>query len=158
MQGPLRYCAEEFSVDLLAGESIAWATWPGGVVEHILFSNGEQLQIRRWIGRLPVNGRVRDVRLALSPVSQRRTYAMGPVSVSEPGGRPREVRVFSVDYLLYGTDRNARPLSVSTFTDNPRLEIPAAQRVSVGSMAERGCVVLTRFDPALANQLGTLER
>lgn len=158
LQGPRRYCAEDFSVLLLPDESIAWTIYPGGIVDHILHSNGEELAIRRWIGRLPVNGAPRDIRLTLSPVSQGRAEEMPPLSVSEPGGRPRETRVFSVDYLLYGTDRNARPLTVSTYTENPDLEIPAAQRVAVGSMAERGCTVPTRLDPAVTSEIRTLAR
>lgn len=150
IEGPRDVCTEEFSVRLTAGEAISWNGQGGGNVFYRLHSGGMDMNVGRWPGALPVEGPIDDLGLPGSPVAQRRAHRMGRLWLSTANSpKPRRVRAWRVEYLLYGTDRAGRPLTISTYSSDPDLSLPIAGRVSLGSMEERGCRTPTRLEPGI---------
>jgi hypothetical protein len=148
VEGPRDVCTEHFSVRLGPGEAVSWSDRGDGNVFYRLHAGGADLNVGPWLGTLPVEGRVEELSLAGSPVAQRRVHPTDTVRVSTKGSsaRPRPVRAWAVEYLLYGRNRHARPLTISTYTSDPNLYLAIAERVTLGSMEERGCRTPTRIE------------
>jgi hypothetical protein len=157
LAGPRELCTESFSIRLEEGETLAWLNSPpfpaGG--HYVLLSHGQTLQAAIW--RLsPMAERRRAIRLPLSAVSERVVTDLRPLpNLRGPDGRHMGAD-YRVHFLLHGRRLSPAPLSVSIFTNDPRIEIPILRRISPGSMEERNCRMTARLDPALADQVGSV--
>lgn len=154
LEGPLDFCAEEFSVRLARGETMKWIAWRN-VVRYTIRRGDIEAEVGRERAPAPSPlATTTALRLPLSPVARRYVEAIPDRTEMDAAGNQRDGYDYVVGYLLYGAARTGRPVSVMTQPWGDRhLQLPFVSRIDPRPLAARHCRV-TRADPAFARRIG----
>jgi hypothetical protein len=153
LEGPLNFCAEEFSARLQRGEGMEWIAPAPGRFRYTIKSGGTSAVVMRSIGHpLPTAAETTALSLPMSPISRRLVFAMPEWTVMNREGETYSLQLFGIEYFLFGVAANDRPLTVTIYEQDQHSEIPLAGRIDPRPLSARRCR-LTRFDPALARRI-----
>ena len=149
LSGPRHVCTEFFTVELEAGETLAWtpaSNFTGGI-SHLLVAGGKILQIGLWQGEAPPEPGS-PITLPLSSISER-------AAVETQGMLPdgRLVPAYRVRYFLHGGSRSETPLTASFITPEATDNMAVISRITPGSMEQRHCPMASRLDPDVRSEI-----
>jgi hypothetical protein len=156
LDGPLNFCAEEFSVRLERGETMAWIAPSPGRFEYRIRTGDIEAVVRREPSAaappLSTLTTMTRLRLPLSPVARRYVEAIPDRVEMDAQGNQQDGFEYYFSWLLYGAAATGRPVSVRTHWGDRDLALPYVSRIDPRPLTARRCTI-SRFDPALVRRI-----
>jgi hypothetical protein len=157
LEGPLDFCAEEFSVRLQRGETVEWTEARRGFVPYTIRSG----EIQAGVGRdpsyattasdAPMMG-LRQLRLPLSRFTLRYLFEIPDRTEMDARGNQRDGLDYVIIWFLYGATMTGTPLAVVIHWGDRRLEPSFVRRIDPRPLGARRCTI-SSSDPALARRI-----
>lgn len=152
LEGPVDFCAEEFSARLTQGETMEWIAPGRNFVRYTVRSGEIAAIVGRGPDYAPPRAAMTPLRLPLSPVARRYVVDVVDRTEMDTAGNQRDGHDYMIAWFLHGAAWSETPLAVLTRWGDRRLELPFVSRIDPRPLSARRCTI-SRSDPALARRI-----